>query len=164
MDERLIVHGDTMCQEKLCITLSSCEMIALARVRAIIHLSICILTRWLAGNSHELGEYDWSVRSMGKLLIDWMLSYNKLNMIEKITDEEFMMGFCDKIKSTLPPCQEYYKYIYEKKLLKLLAQNYRKVIPLLMLKNELFYMTSEVNQQIIQITASLGSIADTTLL
>ena len=68
MDQRLRIPGDNILQEKLCIVLSSCEMLALARVCVIIHLSIFMPTRWSAGNSHKLGEYDWSVRSMGKIM------------------------------------------------------------------------------------------------
>ena len=75
-----------------------------------------------------------------------------------------MMGFFDEIKSTIPPFQEYYKHIYQKQLLKQITPIDSNVIPLLMLKNELCSTTSEVNQQIIQITASLGSVSATALL
>ena len=68
LDERLRIPGDNILQENLFVVLSSSEMIALARVCAIIHLSICLPTRWLAGNSHKLAEYNWSVRSMGRIV------------------------------------------------------------------------------------------------
>ena len=68
LDQRLRYPGDNVLQENLFIILSSCEMLALARVCSIIHLSICIPTRWLVGNTQELEEFDWSVRSMGKIV------------------------------------------------------------------------------------------------
>ena len=67
LDERLRT-GDNILQENLFIVLSSCEMLALARVCAIVYLSICIPTRWLAGNSQKLEKYNWSIRSMGKVV------------------------------------------------------------------------------------------------
>ena len=46
------------------------EMIALCRVMAILHFNICMPMRWLAGNTHTIGQagYDWSARSMGKAI------------------------------------------------------------------------------------------------
>ena len=49
LDKQLRTPGDNILQENLLIILSSCEMTALARVCTIIHLSICLPTRWLAG-------------------------------------------------------------------------------------------------------------------
>ena len=65
LDERLRTPGDNILQENLFIILSSVEMTALARLCSIVHLSICLPLRWLAGNSHKLERYNWSVRSMG---------------------------------------------------------------------------------------------------
>jgi len=48
--------------------LQSVEMMALARVCAIVHLAICQPVRWLAGNSQMLADHDWSVRSMGRVV------------------------------------------------------------------------------------------------
>ena len=165
LDERLRIPGDNILQENLFIVLSSCEMIALARVCAIVHLSICLPTRWLAGNSHNLEDYNWSVRSMGKI-VD-MLDISLEEIVEdgsKIIDEEFMMGLFDEIKHTVPPFIDYYKHMYEQKAIKLLSPRESKVIPLVILKEELFSTTSEMNKQIIQTTSSLGSIAATALL
>ena len=78
-------------------------MLALARVCAIIHLSICMPTRWLAGNSHKLEKYDWSVRSMGKIVDILEESLEELKEDgSKIMNEKFMMGFFDDIKNTIP--------------------------------------------------------------
>ena len=95
IDERLRTPGDNILQENLFIILSSCEIVALTRVCSIIHLSICLPIRWLAGNSHKLMEYDWSVRSMGKV-ID-MLEMILVSIVDNgasIVNEELMMGIC----------------------------------------------------------------------
>ena len=156
-DQRLRYPSDNILQENLFIILTCGEMIALARVCAIIHLSICIPTRWLPGNTHKLDKYDWSVRVMGKIvdILDVVLEEIEKDG-SKIMDEQFMMGLFDKIKLTLPPFQEYYKHIYEANALKLMTPSNVKFIPLRRLKEELFSTTSDVNDEIFEITSSLG--------
>ena len=44
-------------------------MTALSRLCDIIHITICLTTRWLAGNFHIIADYDWSVPSMG-IMVD----------------------------------------------------------------------------------------------
>ena len=66
IDERLRVPGAAnILQECLFIELTCIDMIASARVHSILHLSVVMPHRWLAGNSHTLAKYDWSERSMG---------------------------------------------------------------------------------------------------
>ena len=43
-------------------------MAELARLCAIIHITICMLTRWLVGNCHILSDYNLSVRYMGRMI------------------------------------------------------------------------------------------------
>ena len=43
-------------------------MVNLSRVCSIVHLAICFPVRWLVGNSHLLEKYDWSIRSMGRVV------------------------------------------------------------------------------------------------
>ena len=140
-------------------------MIALARVCEITHLSIYLPTKWLAESYHRLEKYNWSVRSMGKI-VD-MISVS-LGMLEEdranITDESFMMDLFDEIKNLIPPFMDYYKHVYEKKYIKLVSPRDRQVISLVILKEGLFSTISELNNQISQVTVSLGSIVATTLL
>ena len=49
-------------------------MTELARFCAIIHITICLLTRWLAGNFHILDYYNWSVLSVG-ITVDGLETY-----------------------------------------------------------------------------------------
>ena len=90
-------------------------MTILTRVCSIVQLSICLLIRWLAGNSHKLSEYNWSVRSMGYVLD--LLENALKRMIDnynKILDDNFMMSIFDEICNEVPPFAEYIKHIYEK--------------------------------------------------
>ena len=50
----------SLLQRNLFIVLGSVEMIALARLLSIIHISVCMPFRWLAGKTHRLKEYkNW---------------------------------------------------------------------------------------------------------
>ena len=42
-------------------------MIGLMRVYTIFHLAICLPMRYLAGSTHQLAQYNWSCRSMGRV-------------------------------------------------------------------------------------------------
>ena len=79
-------------------------MTALARVCSIIHLSVCLPTRWLAGNTHKLAEYKWSVYSMGRV-IDLLEKAMKSieNNGQLILDETFMMNIFNELVIELPP-------------------------------------------------------------
>ena len=116
LDQRIRYPGDNILEENLYINLTSCEMIAVARIYSIIHLSICLPTRWLAGNSHKLGEFDWSIRSMGRVvdLLEESLVVLE-NKGQLITDERFMMGIFRKLYDVLPPFRDYEIHMYEHK-------------------------------------------------
>ena len=49
--------GDGILMKYLFIILQSVEIIALFRVLSILHIAICIPTRWLAGKTQELAEF-----------------------------------------------------------------------------------------------------------
>ena len=51
-------------QRNLFIALGSVEMIAVSRLLSIIHISVCMPFRWLAGKTHELRAYSWGPMSM----------------------------------------------------------------------------------------------------
>jgi hypothetical protein len=69
LDEQLCTpNASHILQENLFIILSSSEMIALSRICSIFHFAFSLPLRWLAGKTHTLGEYNWSVLSMSKAL------------------------------------------------------------------------------------------------
>ena len=57
--------GDSILMKNLFKILQSVEMIALFRVLAILHVAICIPTRWLVAKTQELVEFQFGVRDMG---------------------------------------------------------------------------------------------------
>ena len=116
LDNQLRTPGSNILQGNLFIFLSSTEMTALERVCSIVHLSVCLPTRWLAGNTHKLAEYNWSVYSMGRV-ID--LLEKAMESIENngqlILDETFMMNIFNELVIELPPLSNYLTYLYNKK-------------------------------------------------
>ena len=45
-------------QQNLFVALTSTEMIALVRLLSILHISVCMPIRWLAGKIHDLKEHN----------------------------------------------------------------------------------------------------------
>ena len=79
-------------------------MVALLHVLSILHIAICLPTRWLAGNSKDLGNYDFSYYDMGKLLDimeDWFEEISKKG--DLLLDEDFMMDMFLEIAEKLDP-------------------------------------------------------------
>ena len=57
-------------------------MKALESLFAIINITICLPTRWLAGNFHIITDYNWSMLSMGRM-------FDELEtLLEDIEEEE----------------------------------------------------------------------------
>ena len=68
------------------------------------HIAICLPTRWLAGNTRDLGDYNFSYYNMGKLLIIMEDRFVEISTNgELMLDEKFMMdmfvGIADKVDS-----------------------------------------------------------------
>ena len=93
-------------QRNLFVALGSVEMIALARFMSIIHVSVSMPFRWLAGKTHKLAEYDWGLMSMARV-IDTL--QEKMSMIAAkpslIHNEGFMLNIFEKYRLELPPFQ-----------------------------------------------------------
>lgn len=142
-------------QECLFIVLTSVEMVALCRVMSILHFKICTPMRWLAGNTHHLGQvgYDWSARSMGKAidsLHDAMIEIAKDG--SRLLDVEFMDAIFDKIYTDengnevpLQPLKDAMAFTFEEKLTPTLDGS--KVLPFDLLNAELFYPDRQENKE-----------------
>ena len=69
LDEQLRVpNANNILQENLFIILSAEEMIALCRLCSIFHFAFSLPLRWLAANTQDLAEHDWSVFSLSRAL------------------------------------------------------------------------------------------------
>ena len=83
----------SLLQRNLFVVLESVEMIALARLLSIIHISVCMPFHWLAGKTHRLKDYkNWGPPSMARVIYTLR---EKINAISKKTDiilnEQFMI-------------------------------------------------------------------------
>eukprot|EP00956_Cyclotella_meneghiniana_P019144 scaffold32561_cov32-Cyclotella_meneghiniana.AAC.5 len=109
--------GDGILATNLHIYLRSVEMVALLRVMSILHISICMPVRWLAGKTAELSDYDFGHCDMGKALDTLEAAFEAI--IEdpsKFLDEDFMMGLFSEISDKVDPFKAYLEYMFEKKL------------------------------------------------
>ena len=111
-----------MLEECLCTLLTCSEMVATCRVVAICHISMCLPLRWLAGNSHQLTEYDWNIRSMGRNIDALEESLMRIEEKSKlITDEEHMMNMFKDFQDELPPLHECLLHVFEDKMQKVVS-------------------------------------------
>ena len=123
LNEALKSHKDNILQNNLFTVLTSMEMIALSRVFAILHFSICMPMRFLAGNSHSIGAsgYQWSALSMGKAvdaLETAMIAVH--DDCTKFLDEKFMNSIFSEIsedRGPLEPLVEFMEYMFGKNAL-----------------------------------------------
>ena len=138
---------------------------ALSRVCSIIHLAVCLLLQWLAGNYHKLTRYDWSIHSIGQC-IDML--ENALEQIvddgSYILDEDFIMGIFTTLHKQLPPFLAYFTHMFENKKMIVTADKHKNVVHSEQLRNDLFLHESEPNEEISEMTIKLESIASSTLL
>ena len=126
----------------------------MCRVMAILHFKVCMPMRWLAGNTHTIGQvgYDWSARSMGKAidaLYEAMVEVEKDG--SKFLDEDFMSDIFGKIYTDdqgndvpLEPLVDAMKYQFEEKQTNTLDGS--KVLPFDILNAELFYPDRKENK------------------
>ena len=69
LDQRLrSLDKSNILRENVFITLSSLPIVTLFRVHSILHLSLVTPFRWLISKTHLLGEHNWSVKSMWRML------------------------------------------------------------------------------------------------
>ena len=153
-------HTNGILERNLYMLLRSVEMISLLRVLSILHISVCMPLRWLAGNCGELGEYGFGVADMATVvdLLDKAF-FEIVADGEKLLDEDFMMGIFDSLKLKLPPLQEYLDYMFEgsKGCLVDSRREVDKVLPWDILRCELFYPTRRDIVQTLPASIELAS-------
>ena len=73
--------------------LSSLDMVAQARLLAIMYLSVIVPLRCLVGNTHLLAGFGWGTRSMGRAMdILWEKVIHIKESPQLIVDESFLMN------------------------------------------------------------------------
>eukprot|EP00956_Cyclotella_meneghiniana_P023299 scaffold45195_cov78-Cyclotella_meneghiniana.AAC.1 len=110
-------------QQNLFVVLTSLEMLALSRLLSIIHLSISMPFRYLAGKSHQFRKHGWGAADMSRV-IDTL--YSKLEDIKEspslILDETFMMNIFEEYRNELPPFKEYWELMYHRKQMRVVCR------------------------------------------
>ena len=77
---------------------------------------------YLAGKAHEFKKYEWGAADMSRV-VDTL--YCKLNELKTnpdlILDDTFMMNIFSEYHNELPPFNEYWDLIYNRKQMKVIA-------------------------------------------
>jgi hypothetical protein len=153
-------------QKNLFVVLTSSEMIALVRLLSILHLSICMPFRYLAGKSHEFKQYGWGAADMGQVL-DTL--YDNMQMLHHeptlILDQSFMMDIFKQYREELPPFHEYWEIIFKTKQMKVISRkDGSKVVHYARLLNSLFSPQREADLATTATVHELGSITTSTII
>jgi hypothetical protein len=110
-------------QQNLFVALTSVEMIALARLLSILHISIFMPFRFIAGKCHEFKKYHFGAADMGRVMTTL---HRKLKLvkekIELILDPLFMNDIFQEFRNELPPFAEYWELMFKKKQMKVVAR------------------------------------------
>ena len=79
-------------------------MTTLARLCAIIYITICLTTCWLEGNFQIIDDYNWFVRSMGRMVNELETELEDIKEDgDIIMKEGFMMLIFQGIMYEIPP-------------------------------------------------------------
>ena len=159
--------SDNILQTKLYIMLRSAEVVAMLRVLSILHIAICVPTRWLAGKTHELKEYNFGYYDMGKALDLMETAFESvLNDGSLIYDEEFMMNsIFAEISAEVDPFREYLQYVWvEKSGYTVAGPRDETVLPIDELRAALFYPTRADIMQTNDLCSELGVVCSVAFL
>jgi hypothetical protein len=156
-------ENTSILQQNLFAALTSLEMIALSRLLSILHISVCMPFRWLAGKTHELKDYDWGLMLMSPI-ID--ILYNKMKTIcqkpDLIEDDSFMMNIFEEYLEELQPNKEYWSLMFEKKRMSVVVRSSKdgsKVVHMERLRAELFSPTRPTNVKTKEFVVGLANTA-----
>jgi hypothetical protein len=110
------IGSDSILQGKLFTALHCKKMAALLCVLFILHIAVCLPTRWLARNTKDLGNYDVSYYDMQKFLDimeNWFDGISRNG--ELLLDEDFMMDTFVKIANKMDPFTIYLEFVFMEK-------------------------------------------------
>ena len=141
-------------------------MIALVPFLSILHLSICMTFRYLAGKSHEFKQYGWEAADMGRVLDTF---YEKLQRVRDnprlILDKLFMMDIFQEYREELPPFNEYWETLFKKKQMRVISRkDGRKVVHYARQVKNLFSPHREADKSMTDQVHELGLIAARTII
>ena len=140
----------SLLQRNLFVVLGSIEMIALDFLLSIIHISVCMPFRWLAGKTHRLKEYkNWGPLSMAQVIDTHREKMNAISeKPELILNEQFMIDIFKEYCEELPLFQVYWDEVFNKKQMSVVARRLgSKVVQLADIKKSLFKPYRKTDKQ-----------------
>ena len=132
-------------------------MVGLLRVLSILHISVCMPMRWLAGNCVELKDYNFGVADMPEALDLMDVAFGKVaDDGDLLLDEDFMMGMFEPLLSKINPFQDYMTYMFDEKRANLVGSNDKddRIFPFQLLKDELWDPTRRTSYSQIRFVQS----------
>ena len=135
-------------QRNLWVVLTSSEMIALARLLSILHISICMPFRYLAGKTHEFTQYNWGAADMSRVIDTLHETLKRIKADpDLILDPLFMMNIFKDYRNELPPFKEYWELTFKKKQMQVIArQDGTKIVHYARLLKYLFHPTRSMDK------------------
>ena len=161
LDQRLRIKDNAnILQENLFVVLSSLEMVAVSRLFSILHVSIVIPFRWLAGMTHKLAHRKWGARSMGRAVdILHTACGQLLDDIKLIHDKKFMMDMFDELAEEIPEFKEFLDHEFKIKKTEFIKSSQTKSISYSMLIEELFSPKDDDNKDSTEILLIVAKLA-----
>ena len=137
------ISSNGILQQKLFTLLHSTEVVALLWVLSILHIAICLPTRWLAGNVKDLGQYGFSYYDMGSVLDLMEDRFEEISSDGSLMmNEDYMMDMFSSIAINVDPFAEHLEFMFTEKQSKPVAgckSDDENILPYDELQAELFY-------------------------
>ena len=122
-------------------------MVAISRVLSILHMCIVIPVRWISAQTHNLGQYKWGARSMGRVLDIIEESMDEINTNHSlILSKDYMMAIFVELHDELPPFNGFCENRFEKQRMSVVRHTCTKVVHLARSRDELFAPVVEDNK------------------
>ena len=141
------LKSEAILQRKLYWMLRSVECVSLLHVLSILHIAVCLPTRWLSANTRDLAEYGFGYFDLGKMLDLFDDAFEKIMDDGSLfLDEDFMMKILEDLEIKIDPFKEYVAFMFEEKKGNLVGgctNEEDKVMPFDLLRAALFYPTRQ---------------------
>ena len=159
LDWRLSITSDNILQKSLFYTLQSAEMVGLLRVLSILHISVCLPTRWLTGHAHDLAEFKFGLHDMSRVadMLEKAMEEVASDGL-KFLDDDFIMNIFNEIVEQVDPFEEYLNYIFEEQQSYPVGSRDKDdaMLPFDQLRAELFYPERKENRRTHDIACQLA--------
>ena len=140
-------------------------MTTLARLCAIVYTTICLTTCWLEGNFQIIDDYNWFVRSMGRMVneLETELEYIKEDG-GIIMKEGFMMLIFQGIMYEIPPFEKYWTHMFQNSSMHLVGECQSNILKFNRPRNEIFLPEDNKNKDTSAMKGEMSFTADKALL